>query len=117
MSDLDVKEIREKLKMSQERFAKLLGVTSRTVQNWESGGVIPQTKIEMLHEISQNPGLYFGGKQQNVNGNNISGGRVTLQQSTDKLIELLCAKEATLSKAQEHIDRLMTIIENMQKQQ
>ena len=35
MNEVEVKEIREKMGISKERFAKLLGVTARTVQNWE----------------------------------------------------------------------------------
>lgn len=115
MNELEVKEIREKMGLSQERFAKLLGVTARTVQNWESGGVIPQTKQEMLHGILLRSQSYFGGEQQNVNGDNIAGNNVTLQTDTDKLLELLASKEASLAKAQEHIDRLMNLIDKMQK--
>lgn len=116
MSELEVKGIREKMGLSQERFAKLLGVTTRTVQNWESGGVIPQTKQEILHEMTIRPQSYFGGEQQNVNGNNIAGSNVTVHQTdTDKLLELLASKEASLAKAQEHIDRLMDLIEKIQK--
>ena len=45
MNDLcDVKVIREKLGISQEEFAKRLGVSSRTVQNWECGKKIPDSK-------------------------------------------------------------------------
>lgn len=116
MNEVEVKEIREKMGLSQERFAKLLGVTARTVQNWEAGGVIPQPKQEILHEMSIRPQLYFGGEQQNVNGNNIAGGNVTVHQTdTDKLFELLASKEAALAKAQEHIGRLLSIIEKMQQ--
>lgn len=116
MNELEVKEIREKMGFSQERFAKILGVTARTIQNWESGGVIPQPKQEMLHEITLNPQSYFGSEQQNVNGNNIAGGNVTVHQTdTDKLLELLSSKEISLTKAQEHIDKLLAIIERLTK--
>nr|DAN12605.1 MAG TPA: putative transcriptional regulator [Caudoviricetes sp.] len=33
MNGMDTREIREKFGLSQERFAKILGVTARTVQN------------------------------------------------------------------------------------
>lgn len=116
MNEVEVKEIREKMGLSQEKFAKLLGVTARTVQNWEAGGVIPQPKQEILHEMSIRPQLYFGGEQQNVNGNNIAGGNVTVHQTdTDKLFKLLASKEEALAKAQEHIGRLLSIIEKMQQ--
>lgn len=52
MSDLDIKEIRKKLNISQTKFAEMLGVHLRTVQNWESGGVIPQVKTTILRNLS-----------------------------------------------------------------
>lgn len=47
-----IKGIRKKLSWSQEKLAKMLHVSPRTVQNWEAGGVIPQTKHEMLREFN-----------------------------------------------------------------
>lgn len=41
MNDLDVKNIRLKLNISQTELAEILGIHMRTVQNWESGGKIP----------------------------------------------------------------------------
>ncbi|MCG8018503.1 MAG: helix-turn-helix domain-containing protein [Candidatus Thiodiazotropha sp. 'RUGA'] len=35
--DPEVKAIREKIGVSQEKFAFLLGVSKRTVENWEQG--------------------------------------------------------------------------------
>lgn len=48
MNDLDVREIREKAGLTQEELAERMGVSSRTVQNWEAGGVIPGTKKKNL---------------------------------------------------------------------
>lgn len=116
MNEVEVKEIIEKMGVSQEKFAKLLGVSARTIQNWEAGGVIPKTKQGILHEMSIRPQMFFGGEQQNVNGNNIAGGSVTVHQTeTEKLFELLASKEVSLAKAQEHIGRLLSIIEKMQE--
>jgi putative transcriptional regulator len=36
-SDLDVAAIREKLKLTQEQFANLCGVSVATLRNWEQG--------------------------------------------------------------------------------
>ena len=44
MNDLDIKKIRIELGMTQADFAKRLGISIRTVQNWESGGAIPEMK-------------------------------------------------------------------------
>lgn len=73
MNDLcDVKVIREKLGISQEEFAKRLGVSSRTVQNWECGKKIPDSKREILAKIAgQSPSRlksvqYYGGASESV---------------------------------------------------
>lgn len=128
MNGMETREIREKFGLSQERFAKILGVTTRTVQNWEAGGTIPQTKQELLHEISINPQLYFGGEQSNVNGTNTTNTTTTnnygeCEGCTDngivgKLIDeiaeqrkLFAKSQEQFAKSQEQIDRLLGIIE------
>ena len=125
MNGIETKELREKFGLSQERFAKLLGVTARTVQNWEAGGTIPQTKQELLHEMSINPQLYFGGEQQNVNGANTTT-TTTNNHTTnnygecdgctdngivDKLIDEIAEQRKLVAKSQEQIDRLLRIVE------
>ena len=53
MNDIDVKRIRQELGLTQANFAKMLGVNPRTVQNWEAGGVIPESKCELLRNIKE----------------------------------------------------------------
>lgn len=119
MNDLDVKNIRMESGLTQPEFAKRLGVTTRTVQNWEAGGTIPETKRELLRAMLR-PQQYFGGgvEQANVNGDNIKNAAdVAMQSELSKMIDLLASKELSLQKAQEHIDRLLAIIDNLTKQQ
>ena len=123
MNGIETKELREKFGLSQERFAKLLGVTARTVQNWEAGGTIPQSKQEILHEISLNPQLYIGGEQQNVNGANTTTTTTTTTNNygecdgctdngiVDKLIDEIAEQRKLVAKSQEQIDRLLRIVE------
>ena len=68
MSDLDIKEIRAHLGVTQAELG--LGVSERTVQNWESGTTIPESKHALLRGLK--PQTYFGGnvEQTNVMGNN-----------------------------------------------
>ncbi len=54
MSDLDIKEIRKKLGVSQTKLAEMLGVHLKTVQNWEAGRVIPKTKYGILQSLLSN---------------------------------------------------------------
>lgn len=51
MSNIDVRSIRRKMRVSQERLAELIGVSLRTVQNYENGGVIPKSKYAILRDI------------------------------------------------------------------
>ena len=117
MNDLDIKKIREKLGISQEQLAEMVGVHPRTVQNWESGSTIPKSKHAILRDLVVKPQRYAGGGEQtNVNGNNINGIHVTVNPADmDKLLEILSMKEASLVKAQEHIDKLLEIIGNLTK--
>lgn len=48
---MEIKELRKRYNLTQTKLAQELGVTSRTVQNWEAGKVIPdnmQIAIDML---------------------------------------------------------------------
>ena len=40
-SEIDVRRIRQKAKMSQSEFAEHFGVSVRTVQDWEQGRRVP----------------------------------------------------------------------------
>jgi len=48
------KIIREKLNLSQAAFASLLGVSSRTIQDWEQGRRQPQGPAKSLLRIAEN---------------------------------------------------------------
>ena len=52
-----VKRLREKLNLSQEDFANLLGVSRGTINNYEKGKVIPESKYEILMKLESNAGL------------------------------------------------------------
>lgn len=43
---IDVRQAREKLGFSQAELAQVIGVTGRTIQNWEAGISKPRTKQE-----------------------------------------------------------------------
>jgi transcriptional regulator with XRE-family HTH domain len=51
MNDLDIKEIRKNLGVSQEKLAEMLGVVRQTVRNWENGAIIPQSKRLILTNL------------------------------------------------------------------
>ncbi len=53
------KEIRSKLKLSQSAFAGLLGVSMRTLQDWEQGRRVPQgPAVALLRIAEQHPEVF-----------------------------------------------------------
>lgn len=66
MNALAIKENRKKIGLTQEELAKSLGVSSRTILNWEQGGVIPKSKTELLR-------VFFETKLKEIeNANSVS---------------------------------------------
>jgi putative transcriptional regulator len=52
----DIKKIREKLNVSQNEFALMIGVSVRTLQNWEQGRREPEGPAKALLRIAlKNP--------------------------------------------------------------
>ncbi|WP_100897836.1 helix-turn-helix domain-containing protein [Nostoc flagelliforme] len=57
ISDL-IRELRQQLDLSQEKFAAKLGVSLRTVNRWENGSTVPSQMAlklieEMLHKMGE----------------------------------------------------------------
>ncbi len=54
LSDVDVQSIRKKTGLSQNQFALLIGVSVRTLQNWEQGRRTPQGPALALLKVFKN---------------------------------------------------------------
>ena len=50
----DPKQIRERLGLSQSKFAKLLGISTSTLQNWEQGRRKPEGPAKVLLNVAAN---------------------------------------------------------------
>ncbi len=66
MNNLNVKEIRKKLGVTQEEFAELLGVSRNTVLNYEKGENIPSSKSTILRKLLRLS------EEKNINSTNVS---------------------------------------------
>ena len=66
MTNLDVKELRKSLGLSQKAFAEKIGVARQTIVNWEKGENIPESKQELLTNIVQHG--FSGSQGQNNPG-------------------------------------------------
>lgn len=52
----EIKKVREGLHVSQSEFARMIGVSSRTLQNWEQGRRNPEGPAKALLKIAaRNP--------------------------------------------------------------
>ena len=52
LEDPDVAAIRDEYGLSQEKFAALLGISIRTLQNWEQGRRHPQGPAKVLLRVA-----------------------------------------------------------------
>ena len=52
----DIKMVREKLQVTQKEFATMIGVSTRTLQNWEQGRRKPEGPANALLKVAtKNP--------------------------------------------------------------
>lgn len=51
MNGLDIKDLRLKIGVTQRELAGMIGVSEKTVQNWEYGKPIPTTKHQILQSL------------------------------------------------------------------
>ncbi|HEX9024750.1 MAG TPA: type II toxin-antitoxin system MqsA family antitoxin [Geobacteraceae bacterium] len=51
LADVDITHLREKLGLSQDRFAALFGLSARTVRNWEQGVRRPEGPARVLLQV------------------------------------------------------------------
>ena len=65
MNRLDIKDLRLKLGVTQRELAEMVGVSEKTVQNWEYGKPIPTTKHQILRAIQS-------GVEENVSTEDIN---------------------------------------------
>lgn len=72
MDSLEVKNNRKKYNLTQGQLAKMIGVSKKTIANYEAGETIPNTKRVILHrvfdELKQN-------KQETEQNDNISSNK------------------------------------------
>ena len=52
MSRLDIRHIREGYQLTQSQFAALLGISVRTLRNWEQGRRVPEGPARVLLQVA-----------------------------------------------------------------
>lgn len=96
MNDIDIKEIRKLAGISQKNFAKITGVHLRTVQNWEKGGVIPDSKYAILRKV-----------ESDLKSPAISDSHPKSEPASPTIDSLL----AIIAEKDRQIDRLLSLLE------
>ncbi len=63
----DVRAIRTQFQLSQSEFASLLGISVKTLQNWEQGRRTPQGAARVLLQVAaQHPGAVWDVVEQGL---------------------------------------------------
>ncbi len=52
MGQVDIKRIREGYNLTQNQFAAMLGISVRTLQNWEQGRRVPEGPARVLLQVA-----------------------------------------------------------------
>jgi len=106
MTGIDVKKIRLKLGISQEKLAEMIGVAPRTVQNWESGTKIPKSRYAILRNISKD--VEKGEvKIEKDNTESVTMPREVFDQIT-KLTETVLSQQRTIESQQDSFKELVS---------
>lgn len=125
----DLKRFRREKKISQQDFASAMECGQSFISQIENGkDRMPDTWIDKIANVYNVTNIeeyiipdnvlenqaYYGGDQSNINGDNINGNNVTVNKTnTERLLDLLASKEQSLAKAQEHIDKLLALIDRL----
>lgn len=118
MDELDVKQLRKKLGLSQSELADILGVHYRTVQNWETGTPIPKTKYTILCKLINGETPTITAKATN---NSTAKVHIDNSKNTDTSSEVALLKaeieslKTLLAKSEEEKERCWEMIDRLTK--
>lgn len=113
----DIERLRSLLDLTQEELAKKLGVSARTIQNWEAGRTIPQTKLSILQELSKKfPSEKFSifeasGSPGAGFGNEVGISSEDLKRVLDEISGQRQDYMAVIARRDSQIDRLLSLLE------
>jgi len=114
----DIEKLRECLHLTQEALASKLGVSTRTIQNWEAGKVVPQSKLTQLREIAANfpnerftlfevtgsPGAGYGNEIQGISSED-------LKRVLDEISSMRRDYMNEIERKDVQIERLISLLE------
>jgi len=114
---MDIRKIRKEFKLSQEDFAKLIGVSRHTVMNYESGAAIPPNKVEFMSKLfdklrnGDSTGLeeiYKGNIEEPSEKYQTAAGRERYIESLERIIK---SKDEQIKTLSDSVSFLKSLIE------
>jgi DNA-binding XRE family transcriptional regulator len=85
MKPLNIKESRKILGITQEQLAKKVGVSRKTMNSYENGSVIPETKIELLLSILGNQEEQHTLEEPDSNYNQLNGYQIKIKSIEEEI--------------------------------
>lgn len=114
---MDVKALREKLQMTQQELAENVGVTVRTVQNWEDGKKIPVAMMKLLKNIEASHEIISSYNQdKSVNVESGNGNTTHINADTERIFAHLERQQDIMSRQLEEIAEMRKLAQKKDEQ-
>lgn len=105
---MNVKELREDLKLTQQELAYKMGVTLRTIQNWEGGKPVPLASERMLKDLKE-------GRDVVLPSNN-GGGSSGVTHDAERFYAILERQQELMSKQLEELAQFRAMAQKKETQ-
>lgn len=112
MSEFDIKGLRKEIGLTQKELAEKMGITVRSVQMWEAGGTIPESKKKLLESMLREKGEIISSFS---NGDHSSqavgdGATATNSEGVKECLEIIKQQQDSITNLVETVNRLTKII-------
>lgn len=112
MSEFDIKGLRKEIGLTQKELAEKMGITVRSVQMWEAGGTIPESKKKLLESMLREKGEIISSFS---NGDHSSqavgdGAMATNNEGVKECLEIIRQQQESISKLVDTVNSLTKII-------
>lgn len=121
MSEFDIKGLRKEIGLTQKELAEKMGITARSVQMWEAGGTIPESKKKLLESLLHDKDEIISSL---TNGSHSSqavgtGATATNSEGVRECLEVIRQQQAMMKSQAETIknqsDAITRLIERLSK--
>lgn len=116
MNNLELKNRRKEIGLTQQELADLLGVSKNTIVNYEKGLKIPESKIPLLIKtLYENNNIYKDEKVNIVNEPQEEYQKITgFDKKIIETIDKITAKQDELIKTNSNSEKYKTILDTIE---